>query len=371
VSAQSTRIATAGAWPHAARPGGAVRAERPLTLAVAWAERHVRAGRLEARLGMRMEGGSAVAGAGRLRAAPRATVRGALSARTSVSAGAARTWQYAHGIAPAGRGRNAIASSGALWLGAGDSTPALRADLLTAGLDHSLGAVDVVTVTAYARSAAGVAVPDPRPGAATGRALVVSGTQAARGVELSLRRLAGPWSGALSYAVGRSQLDASGLRFGAPWAHERILHATGAVRLGGGFQLGAAYGAVSGAPYTRYVPGAAHCGPDGRCEWSLPPSVGAPSAARGAAHRRADVALQWQRTPSRADGALGWGSWVQVHNLLGRANPAAYLESAGACVERPTAARPCEPQRGVWQRTTDAALAGLPPTVSAGVRVSF
>jgi hypothetical protein len=375
---ERARFRTRGAWPHARRPGGmAARPDDGLGYLSMWAERRWTArsplGAVAVRPALHVDLGPEVRNGGAVRVAPRVAARAALSPALALTAGAARTYQYTQAVSPPALGQTAIATAGTSWVVAGRVVPAVQADVVTLGAERALGARAVASVAAYRRRATGVAAPSPAAGSLAGRPLFVEAANEARGVEVSARRLAGRWTGAWSYAYGTSELEAGGVRFSAPWERRHVMNASAGVALGGGVRAASAYTAAAGAPYTRYYAGVVSCAAGG-CDWSRPPAAGPASGERAGAYRRLDASLDWTRDwgardPGRA--ARQVGVFVQAHNLLGRANPAAYLDSDGRCVTRAGRGLACDPLRGVWERTADAALTGLSATVAAGVRAAF
>jgi hypothetical protein len=81
-------------------------------------------------------------------------------------------------------------------------------------------------------------------------------------------------------------------------------------------QLGAAYSAASGAPYTRYRD--ATIEPDG--SGLVPPTAEAPNARRAPAYASLDLLLDW----SFVVRGLRWSTFLQLRNALGRDNVSVY-----------------------------------------------
>src|SRR5205085_4763714 len=88
-----------------------------------------------------------------------------------------------------------------------------------------------------------------------------------------------------------------------------------------------AFSHVDGAPFTRYHEGTVMAYPSGELAWRTPPRVEEPSGARSDPYRSIDMGLE---------GAGHWGArdvtmYVQVRNVTGTRNDAAYLNSVGQC----------------------------------------
>ncbi|HEX9107804.1 MAG TPA: TonB-dependent receptor, partial [Longimicrobiales bacterium] len=275
--------------------------------------------RLSLQPALRLDAGDAVQGAGSVRPAPRMTARLELTPRVALSAGAARTWQYAQSLAPAGV-RQATLSSDDAWLVAGPAVPALRADIVTGGVEAWLGEWRV-TANGYGRKESGATIPDPRPGLAFApRPIFVSATRYARGVELSGRRVAPRWSAYLGYSLARSELEAQGLVFPSGADQRHIFDASGLVRLAPALRAGAALTAASGTPYTPIVQ--EQIGAD------LVSRLGDPNSGRGKAYASLDLLLDW----SARLGGREVGAWFQLKNALGRDNGVTYVSSRPGCV---------------------------------------
>lgn len=297
---------------------------------------------------------------GALRWSPRAAARLALSPVVTLSAAAGRSYQYVQ--AGPELGEQAITQH--LWLVAGeDYAPVLRSDVATLGAEAWLGGAWLASATAYERRSTGVALLDPQPGDATGRPTFVTGSLHAEGVELSLRRLSGRWtlSGAYSWSVSTTR--AEGLRFESPGAPEHTVDLSARAPLGLGAALGAAFTASSGTAFTRFYGGIARC-PAGNppCVWEERPRAGEPGALRGAPYASLDLLLDW----SHAFGRWRVGAFAQVHNVLGRENPARYNHS----VHYPSCGYG-QPDPDGQGCTVDLWSRGLPRFPVAGVRISF
>lgn len=182
-----------------------------------WAERRwAPSPAVSVETGLRLEAGDAVRNVGSVRLAPRLAGRLRLDEGTTLSAGAGRVFQYTQAVLPAGPAVIPGFHTEYLWVLAGDSVPALRADVATLGVERWLGTEWLGSANAYLRHTTGVAVPDPAAGALIGRPLFVEAAGTSRGVELSARKLAGRWTASAGYTLAASTLEAGGQRWAAP-----------------------------------------------------------------------------------------------------------------------------------------------------------
>jgi hypothetical protein len=338
-----------------------INAEGRTWTAAGWGEVRVRAGdHITIAPGLRVEGGTRIRDAGSVRLAPRFAVQLRASDRTTISLAAGRSWQYLQALALAGPSAHPAFHASQFWLWAGDSSPALRADIATLGAEHWFGSGWLGSATAYRRRSAGVTVPDPRPGGLADRPLFVVGRNDARGIEFSLRRVTGRWTAALGYAAARSDMEAAGLEFPATTDREQRIDVTAGVRLGAGLRLAGAYAAMTGSPYTRVLSRirAEDCSPFGfECSAS-PARLEEPNAERTPAYRSLDASLTW----TRLMGSLEVSAYVQVRNVLDRDNATTYTGSV------PIVVRTDRQQDIAWQ---DRFEAGLPRMPLIGARIAF
>jgi hypothetical protein len=335
-----------------------------LTYAVLWGERRWSPGRAwTVGMGLRLEGGAPVLNGGTIRLAPRLTARYALSPIVSLSAAAGRAYQYEQTIIPVGVAPAPGFHSGDLWILAGPSTPALRADIATLGAEAWLHDSWLAAANAYFRRTTGIASVDPTPGTLPDRPLRVSGSGRARGVELSLRRLAGRLTSSFAYTYALSEMSASGYTFPAPQDRRHALATTALLRAGRGWRLGAAYTAASGSAYTRTFPGTLECTTSADCTWAKVPWIGEPGARRRPAIRRLDLLLDWNRQ------FRSWslGGFMQLRNALGHDNSGRYTGSGSQY---------CYSDGNCWPQVAedgyyDEFLTGLPTLPLIGFRVAF
>jgi hypothetical protein len=258
-----------------------------------------------------------------------------------------------------------------VWLLAGDTIPALRADIATAGVEVQLGDLWVATANAYLRHTTGMGVPEPGPGALkASRPILVSAVNDARGVELSVRRLAGRWTFSGSYSYGISMLTARSAMFPV-WYHypspadrRHVVDLTGMVRVGPTVRVGAAATWASGAPFSRFYLGPQPCAPGAVCPDtdSVALEIESPNAVRGPSYAALDLLVDW----SRSVGRVQIGAFAQLRNVLNRANAVTYTGSVDRCSHpKPPTLVP------VGGAVCDQFDRGVPLLPLAGIRVAF
>ncbi|HKI93657.1 MAG TPA: carboxypeptidase regulatory-like domain-containing protein [Gemmatimonadales bacterium] len=329
------------------------------TMAIAWAERRIAFAGITFDLGARLEAGPPAGGVGALRLAPRLAARYRFpDGQTMLSAAYGRSFQYVQSVAPAGAAIGPELHLTDVWLVAGDTTPAIRADVVTAGIEHWLGSDWLLRVTGYVRRATGLALPDPTAGLlAYNRPLYALGVNRARGVEAGLRRFAGAWAFGVSYTRAVSENEARGLVYPAATDRREILNATVSLRAGSAWRLGAALTLASGAPYTRNGDTATVCEPT----FCSSIAIGPPNAERAPAYSTASVMAEWVSRHS------GWElhAFFQLHNVLPGRNAVTYAGTVSCTTAR--APYRIDPATG----TCDEFDRGLPVLPLAGVRVAF
>src|SRR6266480_1523738 len=220
-----------------------------------WSEgRWTPAERIAVQLGVRAEFGRKLRNAGSARIAPRVMVRYQLLPRSlSITGGWGRSFQYLQTLAPTGPRIGPDLHLSDVWLLADDSVPAVRSDVVTAGAEYWISRGWLGAITAYSRHSSGVTEPDPTPGSLmVPRPPFVTATQQARGVDLSLRRLVGSGTFALSYSRLWTTTTAAGFRYPAATERRQTLDATAMIRAARGLNIGGAVTAVSGSPFTRF-----------------------------------------------------------------------------------------------------------------------
>ena len=358
---------TDGMWPY--RDG-----EAPFTMssrldyATTWVQhRFLVSERLSIEPGLTIEAGSGV------HLSPRASARYLATPRTALSVGAGRSYQHARPLSPAGPGLHRVAFGDLFWVIA-DTTPALRADVATLGVEHWAGDAALFSATAYARAATDVSTSSVQGGALRDNPLLPLTDERAHGLELSLRKLSGAWTGSVGYAWNDSELttrDSAG-SFDAPFERRHTFDVQLGLQLPGGLNARLDYVIASGAPYTQYLAPGAYCTSPTECEHYTPDGEGPtdpggafePSAQRSDWYRSLGLGVRWQSRVRGVDTEL----FAQMHNVLGRSNPAAYRFSARylpGCEAGPQACT--ERARDV----IDQALPGLSRVPSLGFRAWF
>jgi hypothetical protein len=298
-----------------------------LPIVSAWGERMWSVGEtFGVRTGLRLEGGDPLANTGPWRLAPRLSARYAPAPEIALSAGLSRVYQYTQAIAPGGLYVASLASTD-VWLLAGRSAPALRSDIATLGLETFLAPGRAVTLNGFARRASGMATADPRPGRIYDRPNYVVGENAAHGVELSVRQMTGRVTGAASYTLSRSDVEAAGLRYAAASDRRHVLSTTLMLRATPALRAGAGFTAATGVPFTRTVATADDCAAEPGCDPAQLPWLGTPNAARAPTFASLDLLLDWN---GRYRG-LEIGTYVQLRNALGRENATIYTADQDGC----------------------------------------
>jgi hypothetical protein len=359
-------------YPVVVLPDTLVLGQRFATVA-AWGERRQALGPLVTiEAGLRLEVHQRVRNAGPVGLAPKLALRVApRGVPLTFTAAAERSWQYTQALAPAGPSVGPDLYLTDVWLLAGDTIPALRADIGTVGVEVRFGEVWVAAANAYVRHTTGMAVPEPGPGPLTdARPIFVSAVNDARGIELSVRRLAGRWTFSGSYSAGRSVLDARSslfpilYRYPSPADRRQVVDLTAMVRVGAALRLGAAATWASGAPFSRFLLGPASCAAGGACAVgdSAALYIESPNAVRAPSYAGLDLLADWSRTVGRVQ----VGAFVQLRNVLNRANAVTYTGSVSQC------AQPKPPLLGpVGGGVCDRFGRGVPLLPLAGVRVAF
>ena len=166
--------------------------KQDVTVAALWAERRWELERLSLQAGLRVEAGDGHGEDWGAALAPRLSARYAVDDRLSISGAAGRSYQYLHELAPAGLRLGPRLATSHIRLAAGeDGTVPLRTDMLSAGAEYWLSREWLATANTYVRYSTGAVMPDPSPGSIDEQRFRVNGTNLARGLELSARRLAG------------------------------------------------------------------------------------------------------------------------------------------------------------------------------------
>jgi hypothetical protein len=313
---------------------------------------------MTAEVGVRAEAGARAMQRGRVAVLPRATVRAQLGDQTTASAAYGRTWQYMQALTPVGTTPVGGFASDFLWLLAGDTIPALRSDIVTVGVERWLQDQWIIAINTYGRRVSGLTIPDPRSGELVDRPLFVTARNDAHGVELSLRRLTGRWTGSAAYTLSWSSITHADHTFAAPMDQRHSFDATVAGRLGRSWSVGAAYTGASGTPYTHRYEVEIAC--DTACRVTAPGRQGEPNAARRRAHHSLDLNVEWMRR------MRSWQleTFVQVRNVLRNDNQGRYVRQEVSCY-----AQCGTPQALVIER--EEFLPSLPIVPLIGARISF
>lgn len=297
-----------------------------LAYLTAWGERRWAAGEgITVETGFRLQGGPPVRNGGAIRLMPRLMARYARRGDLSFSAGVGRSFQYTQTLAGTGPLVGDSYAASDIWLVAGEEAPAIRSDVATFGAERWVGGDWLLGANVYARRSTGVALPDPAPGLLIDRPLFVTGRNDAHGLELSARRLAGRWTASAAYALARSEMEASGIRFPASEDRRHALDLTSMLRFGSSLRFGGAFTYASGAPFTRIEGSAGDCTPEG-CGYEL--RAGPTNAQRSPYYASLDLLVDWT-TRLRS-----WelGAYLQLRNALGRENTAAISSTGLTCL---------------------------------------
>jgi hypothetical protein len=282
--------------------------------------------RWSVRAGLRLEAGEALENTGMLRASPRLSARYTPEPEISFSAGYARVHQYAQALAPSGVQMASLVSTD-VWLLASPTIPALRSDIVTAGLETSLAPGRVATINVFGRQTTGMATPDPAPGPVFNRNLFVVGRSRAYGLEASVRQLAGPVTGSVSYTWSQSRTEASALTFASSSDRPHVLNATTMVRVLEPLRIGAAFTAATGVPFTRTISDSIACLEEPQCNTDALPWAGDPNAQRAPLYASLDLLVDY----STRWAGLEVGIYGQLRNVLGRENAVVYTGTGTGC----------------------------------------
>jgi hypothetical protein len=228
-----------------------------------------------------------------------------------------------------------------IWRLAGDSIPPLQSDIVTLGAEYWINDEWLASTSMYARKTAEMTLVDPTPGPKQIRPNTVLGKNEAKGVEVSVRRIAGRVTMSANYSLGLSEIEAARLRFPAPSDRRHTVDVTGAWKvpgtfLGGTMRLVGAHTLASGAPYTRVHPGYYICDfVEDYCIEYVPDILELPNAARAPWYSATDLLAEWTKTYTKWRFAIH----LEVRNLLNRRNDITYgVTRSGPC----------------WRQTVDA-----------------
>ncbi len=351
--------------------------DQELMVGAAWAERRWGQGeRFTLEAGVRVEGSRQLKDSGPIRIAPRVSARYRLTDRWSATAAAGRHYQYLQAFAPAGLRVGPGLAVSHRWFLASGETPALRTDMVTLGSELWLSDSWLASANLYRRSISGMVIPNPTPGPLDARDesnqrilrthAAVANNQA-YGIDLSVRKLAGPVTMSAGYSYGSSTTLSQGYRF--PSSADRA-HAFDASALWrtplriwkGGIRTGLAFTAASGAPYTRVHPGNYTCdAATVTCTEIVSTEIGAPNAERSPWYASTDALVEWRRP---------FSSWrldvyFQVRNLMNSPNAVTYTVAWGDDCHR------LAPGDAYCGRADDRFESGMPQMALFGFRVVF
>jgi hypothetical protein len=354
--------------PRGEAPGGGIRSGTQLGYHAFWGEVRASSGeRLSVDAGLRVELGDSVPNGGTARVAPRLAVRWEPRSSTLVTAGWARAYQYTQDVAPVAGPLGPQLHLSHLWvLAEPERYAAMQADIATAGVERWFGDEWLGAFNLYHRLTTGLALPNPMSERVTpDRDPDATARNVASGLELSIRKLAGRWTGSAGYTYGVSTIQEATVTtlenrdtvladFPSPADVRVAVDATALfrvsqpLRVGGGFTFG------SGVPFTQLVlPDTSQIDGD---VW-----VGEPNGARTPHYASMDL---------MADYTTRMGTWqvsayAQIRNVLGRDNAVTYARS-----------RECAPVGAVPGNSFPACTKnfferGIPRLPLIGVRMSF
>jgi hypothetical protein len=364
IVSQQARYETQGLWPQTSSSTPLYSADELLYL-TAWTDRSWRiTPKLDADAGMRVE----VSQSG-LHAAPRLAVRARMSDATSVSFAGGRTYQHAQSITPVGLGNDVVAMSNLFWVLSGDSVPVLRSTIGTIGLEHWLTRSILFSATLYDRSVHGMIVPEPGPQWLMDRPLFTDASNRAHGADITLRKLGGRMTTAVSYSYSDSEIQVGAVRYNSPWSRRHSFDATTTISANENLRLGAAFTAASGAAFTRYDGALRNCRTANPRDCTFMLYAREPGAERSPGYTSLDVMVDWRGKFGRLD----WGAYAQIQNALGNRNAAAYEWSRLTCECGSTDGEPpiVNPDPTRKLPANNEFLQGLPMLPMVGLRVAF
>jgi hypothetical protein len=325
----------------------------------AWGELRVHpSAKLEVQAGLRVETGEPILNSPETRHAPRILARWSADESTWISAGWGRSFQYvqANGAAAGPFGPQLHLSN--QWALAYIGSPVIRSDIVSVGAERWIGSGYLVTGNAYSRRADGISERDPRPGPIQPTPLYVHAVNEARGLELSVRRLSGRWTGSLGSSLAASDMhvdtvllsDTVRLRYPSSADVRFGVDATSGFALSPDIRLGAAFSFASGTPYTPVLV-------------ADEPMLEMAGSRRGPAYASLDLVTELGFRIGAWDGT----AYLQLVNALDRENRVTYYGSEPLCPVAASGSAPIEPCEGVRDRFKS----GLPRLPLFGIRISF
>ncbi|MBW3628538.1 MAG: TonB-dependent receptor [Gemmatimonadetes bacterium] len=351
-----------------AAPGG-IRSETELGYHALWGEgRWSPSERVSLEAGVRAELGDSVPNGGTARVGPRLSARWRATEASLVTAGWARTYQYTQDVAPVAGPLGPQLHLSHLWvLAEPERYAAMRADIATVGVERWFGDDWLGSVNVYSRRTTGLALPNPLSERVTpDRDPDATARNNADGVELSIRRLTGRWTGSAGYTYGVSRIRGATVTtlenrdtvladFPSSADVRQAVDATALMRISKPVRVGGAFTYGSGVPFTQLVlPDTSRRGGD---VW-----VGKPNFFRTPRYASLDLMGDYTTTA----GAWEITAYAQIRNVLGRDNSVTYARSRDCSAPSPTSARNTFPEC-----TTDSFARGIPRLPLIGVRMSF
>ena len=303
---------------------------------------------------------------------PQISLRYNASDRLSVALAIGSHYQYEQAVAPSGNSFGPALTTSPVWILAPNTEAASRTEIGTLGMEYWLNDEWLAAANYFDRATSGVAIPDPRPGSTDDDEFSVSARNRAHGIELSVRRLVGSWTGSFGYTLSSStystDIASPTLRFPAPSDRRHIIDATALTKFpdrvaGGAIRIGGTFSAASGAPFTRIHPGHYHCTDyetTGSCTTIVSNIVEAPNAERSPWFHAFNVLIDWSRSFMDWDVA----AHVQVQNLFNTPRDVTYAVDPSQCRRRTIDSAFCGPEQ-------DTFLSGLRRHYEIGMRLAF
>lgn len=319
---QASRYEGPDAWPYSRRPPdlGVARWDVNLTRVGLWGRRRWTAGPLSLEAGLRLDAGDATE-AGSVEVSGTGLLRYRASPRLALSAGVGRWVQNAQSPASVGPKVERSLESGRLWVLAGPNRAPIHVRMATMGGELWLGDEWLASATAYLRRSTGVVLPDPTPGLLIQRPPLVEGEVAARGIDVSVRRLAGRVTGWAGYSYGDAEAEVLGITVPAPTDRTHSLDLAISTTLSASWRLGLAYAYGTGAPYTRVLDDCDQegCGPG--------VILDRPLMRRAPGYSSLDLVFTW----SHAFRSWSLGVFLQARNVLNHDNGITYSATTPVC----------------------------------------
>ncbi len=304
---------------------------------------------LQLETGLRVESGDSVRNGGERIVLPRLQARWQATPELSFSAGWGRSSQYIQAIGATAGPLGPELHLSNLWVLAGRGYPAVRAEMATAGTELWLGRTWLLAANVYHRTMSGLTEPDPSAGTLRADRSHVEAESAARGLELSVRRLAGRWTGSLGYALAGAQMSADSIEYPSSADIRHSLDASASYRLDAHWRVGAAGSYASGVPFTRVIVDSV-------------PRLELANGSRTPTYHSLDLMVEYGRDMGR----WSLSAYLHVLNVLGAANRITYAGTVDRCQE---AGPPAACAAG--QVLQDRFKAGIPRLPLAGVHFGF